>query len=71
MTAQEKIEFPDQVPGVMQSGIHALTAEGAVNVGGITGDEDTPDAQLPDMPVMDMKVTAPVQGVSFDISRCT
>src|SRR5215472_12804138 len=55
-TVQDQIKLPDQVPHVMQSGIHPLPTEGTVNVRGVAGDEDTADAHLSDLPVMDAKV---------------
>jgi hypothetical protein len=62
VTVQDKVEFPDQIPNVMQSGVHSLSAKGTMNVGGITGDEHTPYAQLRNLSVMDAKIAAPVQG---------
>ena len=46
VTVQDKVELPDQIPNVVQSGIHPLPAKWTVNVSGIAGYENTPDAQL-------------------------
>jgi hypothetical protein len=61
MTVQRKVELPDQIPNVMQSGIHSLPPKRTVNVRGIAGYEESPDAQLCYLPVMDAKITAPMQ----------
>ena len=66
MTAQEKVELPNQVPNIMQPGIHPLPAKGAVNVSRVPGYEDASDAQLRCVPVMDAKIAAPVKGVRLD-----
>src|SRR5882724_2317617 len=61
LPAQEKIQFPGEVPNIVQPSIHPLSAKRAMNVGGIAGDEDASNAQLRDVPVMDAKVAAPVK----------
>jgi len=38
-SAQEKIEFPDEIPSIMEPSIHPLPTKGAMNVRGIAGDE--------------------------------
>jgi len=43
----------------MQSGIHPLPPKWTVNVRGVASHEDTPDAQLCYLPVMDAKIAAP------------
>src|SRR5215472_13276046 len=50
----------------MQSGIHPLPTERTVNVRGVAGDEDTADAHLSDLSVMDAKIAAPVQRARLD-----
>ena len=58
-TVPDKVELPDQIPNVMQSGIHPLPPKWTVNVRGVASYEDTPDAQLRYLPVMDAKIAAP------------
>jgi len=43
----------------MQSGIHPLPTKRAMNVSSVASDEDTSDAQMRDVPVMDAKIAAP------------
>ena len=64
--AQREVELPDEVPGVVQPGVHSLAAERAVDVRGVAGDEHPPDAQLRRVPVMDAEVAAPVEGLRLD-----
>ena len=69
VAVQDEVELPGQVPDVVQAGVHPLAAERAVDVRGVAGDEDPPDAQLRDVPVMDAEVAAPVQGARLDPRR--
>src|ERR1700740_3616229 len=66
MRVQHQVELPGKVPNVMQSGIHPLATERAVNVSGIACDEHTPHAELGRLAVMDAEIAAPVQGARFD-----
>src|SRR5436190_22169209 len=66
--AQEKIHFPDEVPNIVQPRIHPLPSKWAMNVGGITGDEDASNAELRDVPVMDAKIAAPVKRARLNIA---
>jgi hypothetical protein len=59
-TVQEKIELPNQVPDIVQSSIHPLPAKGAMDVSSIPSYEDTSDAQLRCVPMMNVKIAAPV-----------
>ena len=70
MTAHGKVELPDQIPDVMQSGIHPLPAKWTVNVSSVAGYKDTPQAQLCHLAVMDAKIGAPVQGARLDPTGC-
>jgi hypothetical protein len=54
----------------MQSRVHPLSPEWAVNVGGVASYEDTPYAQLCYLAVMDAKIAAPVQGASLYPTGC-
>jgi len=55
MTAQHKLELPNQIPDIMQPGIHPLPTKGAVNMSGIAGDEETPDAQMRHLAMVNAK----------------
>src|SRR5262249_39311700 len=62
MTVQEEIKLPDQIPNIMQSGIHSLPTKRTMNVRSVARDEDTSVAQMRSVPVMDVKIAAPMQG---------
>src|SRR5215475_13652104 len=66
---QHKIEFPGQIPNILQTGVHSLTAKWAVNVRGISADEEAADAQLCHMAMVDAKITAPTQRMGFNPIR--
>ena len=66
MAVLEEIELPDQIPDVLQSGIHPLPSKCAMNVSGVAGYEDSSDAQSRCVPVMDAKIAAPVKGACLD-----
>src|SRR5262249_47883966 len=57
------------IPDIVQSGIHALTAKRAVNVSSVACQEDPPDAQLGNVPVVNAKVAAPMEPARLDPTR--
>src|SRR5262249_6091671 len=59
--AQKEIEFPDEIPNIVKPRIHPLPAKWTMNVRRIASDEEPPDAQMRDVPMMDAKVAAPVK----------
>src|SRR5690348_15920057 len=61
LAVQCKVKFPCQIPHIVKPGVHALSAERAVNVSGVSGNEHPPDAQLRYLAMMDAEVAAPVQ----------
>jgi len=66
-TAMEnEIEFPDEIPDILQASVHALATERAVNVRGIARQEHAAGAQLGDVTMMDAEVSAPVQRDGLD-----
>src|SRR5215472_6538112 len=69
VTAQVKVKLPNQIPNIMQPGIHALPAKRAMDVGRVASNEDASYAQLGDVPVMNAKVTAPVKRARLEPSR--
>lgn len=68
-SAHGEIEFPDQIPDILQPRIHALPAERTVDMGGVTSHEDTSRPQARDLAVMYAKVAAPVEPARFDAAR--
>ena len=66
---QDEIELPDQVPRVMQTGIHPLSTVRTVNVRRVAGDEHPSHAQLRGVPMMDAEVAAPVHRERLDLRR--
>src|SRR5262249_20091850 len=67
--AQDEIELPGEVPGVLQPRVHSLPAERAVDVGGIARHEEAADSQVRDVPVMNAEIAAPEYGARLDPSR--
>src|SRR5262249_51872918 len=67
-TAQKKIEFPDEIPNIVEPSIHPLPTKWAMNVRRITSDEEPSDAQMRDVPVMDAEVAAPVKSARLNLT---
>ena len=70
VTAHGQIELPDQIPDILQSGVHPLSAEGTMNVCRVAGQKNPADAQLRRLPMMDAEIAAPVQGGSLQSGGC-
>ena len=58
-TSVDQGQLPAEVPGVLDAGVHALGAGGAVHVGGVAGDEDTAGTVVDGLPVMEPEVRQP------------
>src|SRR5579862_491640 len=63
---QIKVKLPDQIPNIMQPGIHALPAERAVNMSSIPSDKKTSDPQQRRVPMMNAKIAGPVKRAYLD-----
>ena len=46
LAAMDEGKFPGEVEGILHAGVHALSAGGAVDVGGIAGEHDTAAAVI-------------------------
>src|ERR1039457_3407860 len=66
MTLEKEIELPDQIPNVVQAGIHPLPAKWTVNVRRVARNKNTALTQASHLAVMDVKIAAPVESPSFD-----
>ncbi len=60
---RDQSELPSQVPGVLHAGVHSLGADGAVDVGGVAGEEHGPLPVGPRLPVMQPEMRQP-DGIS-------
>jgi hypothetical protein len=50
--SRDKSQFPAEVPGVLNAGVHPLRAHGAVNVRRVAGEEHAPLSVVLDLPMM-------------------
>src|SRR5277367_2090471 len=57
--ARDQREFPGQIAGVLNSGVHALAAGGTVNVRGVTGEKNAAALVVGDFALVDMKGREP------------
>src|SRR5262249_27700359 len=56
-----EMQLPNQIPNVLQSGIHSLPTEWAMNVRCVAGDEDPPHVHSRYVTVMHSEIAAPAQ----------
>ena len=64
--AGDEGEFPGEVAGVLNTGVHALTTSGAVNVRCISDEKDTAGAIVCDLAFVDLKTCEPEGGRRLD-----
>jgi hypothetical protein len=53
-------QFPGQVDGVLDAGVHSLAAGRAVDVRGVAGEQDAAEPVLGDLAVVDLEIGQPV-----------
>jgi hypothetical protein len=58
-TTDSETQLPDQIPNILQSGIHSLSAEWAMNVRCIAGDEYPPHVHSSYVTMMNVEIAAP------------
>lgn len=56
---QNESQLPTKVPGILNSGVHALTTDGTVDMSGITCKEDATIGVTPSLSVVQSEVGEP------------
>src|SRR5215475_10393312 len=67
--AHSKIQFPSQIPDVVQTCVHPLSAKWTVYVRRVSRDKHSSHAQLGHLPMVNPEVAAPNEAARFNAGR--